>query len=352
MILFPTVALALFVLSNQSFKHKIRDIFLFSGIACLPLVPWLIRNMLIAQSATHRQFAYHLINVSHVGSLIIQMHDFVLPISISPWTKALHVGVAATLFALALRLLHRKMGTKQSASSIGIVLPSILVSYSVLYVTFLFLTISFFDAHTSVDYRLLLPVFLALIIAVTSVAKALSEVWPQKCVWYGYVFLVILAASINAVPTISEAVDIHLNGSGYTARYWRDSESMAYLVRAPETMKIYSNGADAIRFLTRKKANMIPKKVFGNTLKENGDYQRQISQVVRECEEGNALLVYLDQFTWRWNLPSKEEIESLFSISLAVEMEDGVIYGRPIMQNKAEQGAPLDADSAALRQHQ
>ena len=325
--LFPAVALALLVLSNQSFRHRIRNILLFFSLACLPLVSWLIRNMLIAQSATDREFAFHPFSFMHAKNLIIQMYDFVLPISISGWTKALHVGVATTLFVLATRFLYQKTGIKPSTSPIGIVLPPILVIYSVLNVSFLFFSISFFDAHTPVDHRLLLPVFFALIIACTSVVKAFSEVWSQKWAWYGYVFLVLCSISINAVPAISEVVSIHHNGSGYTSRYWRKSASIAYLSRVPETMTIYSNGPDVIRFLTQKKANMIPPKVFAGTRRENARYQGEMSQMIHECEKGNAIIVYLDGITWRWYLPSKEEIESLFSISLAVAIEDGVIYG-------------------------
>ena len=67
-----------------------------------------------------------------------------------------------------------------------------------------------------------------------------------------------------------------------------------------------------------------------------------MSQMIRECEKGEALIVYLDRITWRWYLPSEEEIESLFNIPLAVAMSDGVIYGLSIVENDAEQ----DADRA------
>jgi hypothetical protein len=334
--LFPSAGLALLALSNQSFRRKVRDILLFSGVACLPLVSWVIRNMLIAKAATNREFVMHPVGLSHVKNLIIQMYNFVLPISIPGWTKALHVAVAATLFVLAASLLFRRTGIKESTWSIGTVLPSIFVIYCVLYVTFLFLSISFFDAHTPVDHRLLLPVFLALMIACTSVAKALSEVLSQKWAWYGYVFLVLFSVSINVVPAISRAVAIHHNGSGYTTQHWRESASLAYLARVPETMTIYSNGPDVIRFLARKKATWIPGKINANTRSENEGYQGQISQMIRDCEKGNALIVYLDRITWRWYLPSKDEIESLFSTPRAVVTEDGVIYGVSVVQNKAE----------------
>ncbi len=347
-VLFPSVALAIFLLGKRSLKHRMTDILVLSGVACLPLIFWFLRNMLVAQSATNREFAFHPFNLYHAQSLINHMYDFVLPISISGWAKAVHVGVTATLFVLAYALLYRKMCIKQSAMSISIVIPSIFVIYSVLYVAFLVVSISLFDAHTPVDHRLLLPVFLTLAIAGTSVAKSLSEALTQRCVWYGFVFLVLISVSIGAGQAISRAVDIHYNGSGYTSRDWKDSATLAYLADVPGIMKIYSNGPDVIRFLTGKKAYMIPAKVSAQTLKENEGYLGQLNQMFRECKEGNALIAYLNSITQRWYLPSKEEIESMFSIPIVVRLEDGVIYRMSVVKSKAEQGAALDEDSAAL----
>ncbi|MDY0042077.1 MAG: hypothetical protein RBS57_17330 [Desulforhabdus sp.] len=334
---FPVSVLALLVLSHKPFRHKLGEIILFLGIACLPLVLWLIRNMLVARFATNRQLEFHPFNIEHLKSLVIQMYDFVLPTSISGWTKAFHLGIFATLLVLAIRFLYQRADIKKIKSSIRVILPSVFVIYSVLYIAFLLLSISFFDAHTPVNDRLLLPVFFALIIVVTSVVKGFTEACHQKTVWYGYVLLLLLSVGINAVPAFQRAVAIHHEGTGYTAWCWKKSATLAVLAHMPENMKIYSNGPDVIRVHTQNRANMIPQKMFPETLKENDKYQETMIQMIGECEKGNALIVYFDRITWRWYLASKEEIESQCNIPLVNRMDDGIIYGRlPIMQIKAE----------------
>jgi hypothetical protein len=345
--LFPALVLALLFLGNRSFKQKIGDIIIFSCVACLPLLSWLIRNVLVAGSATNRKFAYHPIRLDHLKDLTTEMYNFILPISISEWLKILPVGAGAVLFVLAMKALLKNKGLKQSKSSIVIVLPSILLIYSVLYITFLFVSLAFFDAATPVDHRLLLPVFLALIVACTSVVKTLSEAYLKKWAWYGYAFFVFFSVSVNAKPAISRALTIHHEGSNYTARRWRQSVALAVLARIPEAQKIYSNGPDVIRLYTQKEASMLPAKVFPATRRKNENYQARMSQMIRECTNGNALIVYFNNINGRWYLPSKEEIEAQFEIQPARTMVDGVIYGLSVKQNKAEQAAAPDAHKTA-----
>lgn len=343
--LLPTAVLALFFLSNQSFRNKMRDIVLLLGIACLPLGFWVVRNLFIARTATNRELVFHPCTLYDVKRLIGQIYDFVLPISIPPWTKILHVATAAILFVFAARLLLRRTSTRQRSWSIGVVLSFVLATYSVVYATSLFLSISFFDAATPVNKRLLLPVFLALIVVATSFVKAFSEICRLKRAWYGYVALVCFSVSCNAGPAISAAVDLHHNGKGYTARHWRNSETLNYLPGVPETMAVYSNGPDVIGFLTEREANMIPRKEFPCTRRKNPNYQRQMRHMMEECKKGNALIVYLNRITWRWYLPSQEEIEDILTIPVATVMEDGVVYRISVERDNAEQNAGPNGDT-------
>ena len=46
-----------------------------------------------------------------------------------------------------------------------------------------------------------------------------------------------------------------------------------------------------------------------------------------ELMQNGALVVYLDKITWRWYLPSKDELENVYKLPVLVRLEDGVIYG-------------------------
>jgi hypothetical protein len=322
---FPPMALALFLLGNRRLRFKLRDAMIFVGIASLPLMCWSIRNIFMTGSVADRNFAFHPIGWGKVASLIVTVHDFILPVSISGWMKALHVGVVAALFVLGFAV-YTKTQRKQAASSSGIVLPSVCIMYSFIYLMFVVVSVSFFDALTYFDNRILLPIYLALTIAAISLAWSLSEALTRRQIWYGFLLLVLLSSSIKAKHAISTAIEIRRNGSGYTSRYWRNSDIIAYLSDVSEAITIYSNGPDAIRFLTGKKAAMLPSKVFVDD-ERNEDYQDQLNQIIRKCKAGNALIVHLNAITGRWYFPSNQEIEATDDIPVLSRSQEGVIYG-------------------------
>jgi hypothetical protein len=79
--------------------------------------------------------------------------------------------------------------------------------------------------------------------------------------------------------------------------------------------------------LTGKEAVAIAAKVSPFTRRLNEDYEEQLNQMVRECREGKALIAYLNGVTWRWYLPSIEEIESTGNLPVLSRIQDGAIYG-------------------------
>ena len=67
-----------------------------------------------------------------------------------------------------------------------------------------------------------------------------------------------------------------------------------------------------------------------------------MNQVIRECEKGEAIIVYFFSETWRWHLPSIKEIELLLSNVPTITLDDGVIYGLSALLKKDEHATVLD----------
>lgn len=328
-VLFPVVILAIFLLGNQSFKRKVRDSFVFAIIACAPLLFWLIRNVYIAQTATNREFGFHPIGLHHAKIFITCMHNFILPISsISIIQRTIYVVIAVMLIVVSCMILYKKGYIKQNAMSVSIILPSILIIYFLLYVVFLIVSISFVDASNDPDYRILLPIYLPLTVVCLSIFKSLSVVLNQRLIWYGYVLVMLFSVSINAARAIPMAADIHSHGSGFTARYWTESKTLAALAEVPTIIKIYSNGPDVIRFLVGRHTLPIPTKGTMGTLQENKEYQEQLNKMINDCKEGRAIIAYFNRLSWRTYLPSKQEIESIGNMQVIDRFDDGVIFGR------------------------
>jgi len=326
-VLLPSAALALLLLDDRPLKTRSADIAIFSGIACLPLATWLVRNTLTAHATTGRVFAVHLFGIEGVKRLIDSTYRFILPIDVSGWVQVIHIGMALILLCFACMLVCKNAHAQQGHRQLRHFLPAIFVIYAVAYVVFLILSISFFDAATPVDHRLLLPILLPLAAASISVVWSLSETLAQRCVWRGFVGFVLFSVSINASHAISTAEQIHQQGDGYTARSWAQSEILAYLSSLPEPTKIYSNGPEVIRFLARKEAVWIPMPVFPGAGRENEHFQDDMATVAEQCADGTAVIAYFTSITWRWYLPSQEELTSEYGIPLMRKLQDGVIMG-------------------------
>lgn len=327
--LLPTMASALLLLGDRSMKQKARDAFLSSIVASLPLAAWLIRNLATIGTATNRIFAIHPVGVSEAKAFINTMYNYALPITFFGWVKALHLGVVALLFVAAVVLLHRRNYIKRYASSIRVTLPTICFLFCLWYIVVFVISLSFFDAYAVPDTRYMLPVFLALVVTMISLIWSLCRVVNQRFVWYSFMFFAFFVITMNVGNTIYQAVDIHEKGRGYTARHWQSSETISYLEDIGNDRIIYSNGPDAIQFLTDKQAIMIPKHFFAGRSIANEEYEVELSRMVVECIEGKVLIVYLKSIT-RWYLPSIEELESVGNLPVLRRLKDGVIFGIPV----------------------
>jgi hypothetical protein len=49
--------------------------------------------------------------------------------------------------------------------------------------------------------------------------------------------------------------------------------------------------------------------------------------MIRQIENGKALLVYFNMITWRWYLPSKEELAASLKVPVPCQGWDGMIFG-------------------------
>jgi hypothetical protein len=132
---------------------------------------------------------------------------------------------------------------------------------------------------------------------------------------------------------------MHSNGTGYTSHGWRNSETIAFVKLLNGRTRIYSNGADAIKFLTGRQAILIPKKVDPNTRKQNDRYPEDLQAMCRECAENGAIVVYLTAISERWYLPTEDELELACTLQASHRLTDGTIYaGQPREGAKQEDG--------------
>ena len=322
----PAIAFSLLLLGDRPLKHRARDAAIATGIALLPVAAWLTRNVVTAQTTTDRTWAIHPLSSEHARRLVSTLHDFAFPIAGPTWMKVLHLAIGAALFATALAILRRRGYTKSNVHSSHVGLPALSVFFFPAYIAVLAVSISFFDAYIPLDSRILVPAVPLLTVAFVWAARSTAQVLNRRIIWCGFVFFAVISIGMNARRAVSQAVDMHENGAGYTSRYWRESETISYLSGIDGTLTIYSNGPEVIRFLTGKPAVTIPVKTFASTGKLNADYEHELGRMCAKCRAGEALVAYLEGITWRWYLPTAEDIESSSDLPVLKRFKDGTVY--------------------------
>ena len=344
--LLPPIVCTLLFFGNRSIKHKIADIFVATIVALLPIASWLIRNILATGTATNRTLAVHVVTFHRAQGLIDTLYGFTLPMSMpgSSWTRTLLFGVAMALFLILVSFLRRRNYIRRNANTVRIILPTICIVFFLTYIPFLLIYVSFVDAHVPFDSRILLPAFLTITVASVSLIWSLSSVLASRIVWYGFILFVVLSLIINSAAAIAVAGDIHGSGRGYTSRKWRNSETIASVTSLAKDVKIYSNGPDVIQVLTGRTATMIPFVTYPTTRKPNRDLDGQLQVMCSKVIGDEAVVVYFNEITWRWYLPTLKDLEVKCIMPVLARLDDGVIYGRS--RAVSEQGATPSGDYA------
>ena len=313
---------------DKRIGRRFLNAFIWSIIACVPLAILFVRNTIMAGSAANRSLVFHPVSVYQYGmSLISTVVDFIAPISLPAGVRSSIFGLLAILLIGLLIILFKRRSRAIDWRRMDIVMTASCLLFFFSYMLFLFISISFFDAATSVGDRILSPILVFLIAGIFSAMWTVSQMLKEPVVWWGFLLLIALSISIKTPEAIQAALAIQKNGLGYTARQWQESESIAFVGSLANNVNIYSNGVDVLGFLAEKQAHSIPGKMSATTRVENFYYDEELESMCKDISENGALLVYFKQITARWYLPSQEEIESTCYLPVLHRFADGTVYG-------------------------
>jgi 4-amino-4-deoxy-L-arabinose transferase-like glycosyltransferase len=325
----PTIFLGMFIFHESNLPKKISRSLAIS-IACmvLPLI-WFIRNLIVAGNVSDRALVYHPMTANDIRNLLETVSNWVLPGRITGTIRDV-LAVAFLVASLILVLIglykYRERSNSQAKLTLDYVVPSIFLIFSFSYIFVLLLTILFFDAQAGLNYRLLSPILVSGLVIIFSILpvylKRIS--WPIQLA-LSLTFLLVIA--FNAVHTYKFIVRSH-SGSlkMYAGNGWQDA-TIIHRVRAlPDGLPIYSNGEDAIYFVTGKPAASFPQKSDPFSSLENPNYKDELDQMREVLEDRGGFIVCFTGMTWRVYLPDCEELETLLPLKVQWAGDDGWIY--------------------------
>jgi len=280
-------------------RHRWRQALALLVMSSMPLVVWIVYEQVSGRSTGHA-LGFHIVKTT-VRAGIHSVAWWILPTNSPTSVVVLGAIVIAVLVVLVLR---RRPGA----------VPSLLILFAVVQIVVLEVAITFFDAGVNLEPRQLIPVFVAVVLAVacgvdrTRLMKVLSVVLVVGCV-------VRFGLDNAANPT-----------SDYTTARWAHSPIMADIRALPNNAIIYSDVPDVIYLLDHRATSSVPETVDFSTLKTNTRFHAQIEEIRHTLLTRGGYVAYVRGLGRDSFLPTEASLRSLLSLQLVRNTSDGAIY--------------------------
>jgi len=318
--LVATGILACLLAPGARLQRRITNAAAFATVATLPIAVWVLGNRLGGASATGRRFAFHPIDADAISVAIA---------SVGEWLLGGQIGaVPAGLLAAGLLLCILNWLAGGTARAWRAALPRTLALFVPCYLLLLLASISFFDAATPLNGRILSPVLVAgLVLALCAVAARIRSGQSR--------LHVILAAGLALIFSLGWARETSqwareraaAGGAGFASLGWRRSETVRRVAELPASSLIYSNARDAILILTGRPTRWLPAPVDAETRLPRPGYAAELEAMRADLRAREVSLVWFDRVSWRWYLPSGADLSQRLPIRREARLPDGEIWG-------------------------
>lgn len=332
-VLVATAGLSILLFSRLPFRRRLVEGVLFGLIAVGPMALWMLRNSLVGGTATSRELLFHPVNRQQMGVALTTLGSwFQIPADSLGEVKILPYLALGLVVALVVIARHRQSEGKipwtgWATLSAFPALVRILLVFIPLYLAFLFLSLSFLDANTPLDARILSPVYVTgVILALYFLAEALSWLSRPAMVRFALIGLSFVFVGAYAVTSLDYVQSGYVDGIGFTSRWWRESPTLAALQNYPSDGVVYSNAPEALYLHTGRYAESMPKKFESANRRPNELYETELLALKEQIHQQGGVIVYFDPML-RPMIPSPQEIRQVLGLDVLMQTADGVIYG-------------------------
>jgi hypothetical protein len=241
------------------------------------------------------------------------------------------VGVAAAI-AIGLGLLAALLaarwhfGRDGAAAAQDLRLADTLLLFCAAYVALVVLSITFADANTYPDHRILAPVFVALVIWLARcgpVAARLARA-PRllRPLLIGGFVLFLAISCVRAAVWVRRS---YATGLGLAESRWKTSATLAYVKSLPPETLVYTTDTSALYLVAGRLAYGVPRAVDVSSTETNEALDDQLAAMRARLTERNGVVVELatgpDHLGYDLAQRGRLTIEQQFP--------DGVIYRAP-----------------------
>lgn len=298
--LFITVILVMILLRPP--KTITRIGVMLAG-ALPPLLFWLVYNLATSGPASigNRQLLWHPIPIRPFFEALKNLLTWIAPndlLSATPlWGRLfslLSLLLIAGLIAWLAWMVWQMKNVRKQPKELAKVNPLAFIQalHIPIYLGFLVISLTIFDASTPLDDRILSVIYLPEIIIICSAIAWLWNKLRQRATALGWALVVLcLALAIfNVKDGYAAMTQLSLEGQGFTHRGISSSPAIQVIRQMPPTI-LYSNKPGAIFLLTGKSAYVTPTPIDPVTELTRTNYNNDRLQMQQRVKDGKAILV-------------------------------------------------------------
>ena len=244
------------------------------------------------------------------------------PIKTSHWIEGGALILFLSIAALAFWMMSRAQEfEREAAGTLGLNLTIFIA----VYLAFLVISRSFFDATIPFDDRLLSPVYvsaLAVIGLVLSILLSLRNIrWMTVPAILAIAFWATSYAWIERQDTVRK---MKTEGIGFSSKEWQESSLMTWIDNLPAGTTIYSNEALAIQLLIDRPAYQTPMKYDDVIERIRRDYPEQLEKMQTDLRKPDSYLIFIDPL--KGIDPSYINPSYIEGLQEAFATDDGIVF--------------------------
>lgn len=327
--------LGLCFLGQRRWARRIADAVQFGAISCLGTALWLVRNARAGGSSTGRAFSIHPVTEKPFAPILYVLSRWLVPDS-RPELTLLHdpvrlanlLLVAAGLALACFLALRRKTINVPEDNATGRLrfLPHLLIGYVGCYGLILAVSLSFLDASTVPDSRILSPLYAAfLLLALCAMNWLLPALKGRRPLAAAAVFLCVAFSLFYSLSALRWACRAARQGEGFQSRAWQTSRIIGEIRKLPPEAAIYTNNPLPVYIVAGRVSCKVPEKYDLITLKPNARYSAEIAEMTERLEKRGGVFAYFNGEDLASH-PSEEEIKAALPGALVSQEPDGRIY--------------------------
>ncbi len=318
------------LLADGSWRRKLGSVALYGGLSLLMLSGWSLRNYLLSGTISNRVLRYHPITYENRELAKESITSwFISPPFDAETARTVALGsivlVGVFLLIFGARFLLK---SRPGAYRFGFYLTLSLLSFSFTYGLLLYVSLTYLDASTRLNNRILSPLYLS---GILLAFVAFPSIWRlakrSRVLLLLFAALWLTAATAYALRSWETLSEMRSSGQGFTSRAWQASETVRLVQSMDSDVLLYSNEAFPLHFLTGKSAYGVPEEVDPVRSEARSDFESQMERMRERLRTPKSALVLFTNTPVRRSQPSTRELTE--GLALLRATGDGMIYVYP-----------------------